>query len=375
MNWRTLGRMLSAVLPAAVLAALPANAASPAAPLTVTKQLTVQEQEAATAYWTRERIAAAPAHPIPIDRGTGLVAPGAGGDAVTGPPGRTEPVEAAWDGELVARSAYWQDWLAFDDDEAAAAAAETAGAALGTAGVYTYYDVNLHTALWQMQPHRWVGRLTFVTPTGGGTCSATAISGNNIVTAAHCVYDTTANRWFTNWVFVPGYRNGGTPYGSFTANACTVLTTWVNLTGNFNIATWSRHDVAVCTLNRNSANQTLNQAVGSAGRLWNASNVQQVFNAGYPQRIYTDALIANGPTQYLRACAAETFLYTTETLGGGCYWGRGISGGSWLTQYKPFVLSGYVNSVTSGLFIGAQNLYGARFNSNNVVPLCNVRGC
>ena len=116
-------------------------------------------------------------------------------------------------------------------------------------------------------------------------------------------------------------------------------------------------------------------AVGWAGRLWNAGNNQLVFNSGYPQRIYTDAVIPNGPTQYLRACTAETFLQTTETLGSGCFWGRGISGGSWLVNYKPFVVSGKVNSVNSGLFIGQQNLYGARFNSNNIVPLCNARGC
>jgi hypothetical protein len=43
--------------------------------------------------------------------------------------------------------------------------------------------------------------------------------------------------------------------------------------------------------------------------------------------------------------------------------------------YKPFVVNGQVNSVNSGLFIGQQNLYGARFNSNNIVPLCTARGC
>ena len=62
-------------------------------------------------------------------------------------------------------------------------------------------------------------------------------------------------------------------------------------------------------------------------------------------------------------------------LGSGCFWGPGISGGSWLVGYKPFVVTGRVNSVNSGLFIGQQNLYGARFNSSNIVPLCNARGC
>src|SRR3990170_4635459 len=104
-------------------------------------------------------------------------------------------------------------------------------------------------------------------------------------------------------------------------------------------------------MGNNSAGQTLNAAVGWAGRMWNAGNNQLVFNSGYPARTYTDATIASGPAQYLRACTAESFLQTTETLGSGCNWGRGISGGSWMVGYKPLVVTGAVNSVNSGLFI------------------------
>lgn len=355
------------------LAALPAAPLSAsAASLTVTRKLSQQQQDAAEAYWTREAISAAPAFPMPVDDGSGTPDPaGLRDDGASGPLGRTAPREAAWDGDLVAQSAYWRDWLAIDEE----APTEPSGVIAGTSGVYTYYDVNNYGALWQIYPHKWVGKLTFVTPSGSSSCSATVIAGNNVVTAAHCVYDTAANRFYSGWVFTPAFRNGSTPYGTFTASACTVLTAWVNLTGSFDISTWSRHDVAVCTLNRNSAGQTVNQAIGWAGRMWNADNKQQVFSAGYPARIYTDALISVGPAQFLRACTAESFSYATQTLGSGCYWGRGSSGGPWLVQYKPFVVSGFVDSVNSGLFLNQQNTYGARFNGNNIVPLCTVRGC
>jgi hypothetical protein len=286
----------------------------------------------------------------------------------------------------IARAVYSQDWAALEEEEGPAleedpaweegpAAEAPADVEAGTAAIYTYYDVNTQAALWQIYPHKWDGKLTFTTPTGGASCSATVISKNNIVTAAHCVYDSTANRFYSTWVFTPAYRNGSAPYGTFAAQTCTVLTAWVNLVGNYSINTWARHDVAVCTMRNNSAGKTLNQMVGWAGRLWNVGNNQLVFNSGYPARIYTDAQIATGPAQYLRACTAESFLQTTQTLGSGCYWGRGISGGSWLVGYKPFVVSGQVNSVNSGLFIGGQNMYGARFNSSNIVPLCTARGC
>ncbi len=349
-------------------------------PLTVTKSLSKKQQAAASAYWTRERIASAPAMRLPVDSGLGEIDATASDDAeVTGPAGSEEAGMADPDASRIARAVYAQDWAALDEEvalnEELTLDLPGADEMAGTAGVYTSYDVNTNTPLWQIYPHRWFGKLTFTTVSGGASCSATAISGNNIVTAAHCVYDTTNNVFYSNWVFTPAFRNGSAPYGTFTARSCTVLTAWTNLSGSFNINTWSRHDVAVCTMNNNSAGQTLNAAVGFAGRLWNAGNNQLVFINGYPARIYTDATISNGPAQYLRSCTAETFRQTTETLGGGCNWARGISGGSWLVGYKPFVVTGNVNSVVSGFIIGQQNSYGARFNSNNIVVLCNTRGC
>jgi hypothetical protein len=365
----------------------PGASGNPSDSLTVAKVVSKKQQAAAAAYWTRERIAEAPVMALQVDFGEGGVDAEALLDDAMGldePPGLSTAGLAEAGADEVARAAFMDDWLALEEDVEATgdilvedgglhAPADTMA---GTSGVYTSYDVNTKSALWTIYPHRWVGRLTFNTPTGSSSCSATVISGNNIVTAAHCVYDTPSrNRFFTGWVFTPAYRNGTAPYGTFTANTCRVLTSWVNLSGSYSINTWARHDVAVCKMNNNAAGQTLNGAVGWAGRLWDADSRQLVFNSGYPARTYTDALISNGPAQYLRSCTAESFLQTTETLGSGCNWGRGISGGSWLRGYKPVEVTGQVNSVNSGLFIGTQNLYGARFNSSNIVPLCTASGC
>ncbi|MFD2349087.1 trypsin-like serine peptidase [Nonomuraea ferruginea] len=50
-------------------------------------------------------------------------------------------------------------------------------------------------------------------------CSATSIQSNyrNLVaTAGHCVYDTESNKaLLNNWVFVPGYYQGKTPWGIY----------------------------------------------------------------------------------------------------------------------------------------------------------------
>jgi Trypsin len=369
----------TSVFGALVALAVPAFVAgAQAAPMTVTKMVTDQEQSMAASLWTRERISAAKPMPIPVDRGVPQVDSAAAsfqeflGPVQGEPAGKAEPNAAH-----VARAAYARDWAAIGvtQDEVAQAADALAEIPVGTASVFTSYDVNLNKPLWKIYPHIWDGKLTFNVPGGAASCSATSISNNHIVTAAHCVYDTENNAFYNGWAFTPAFRNGQAPYGTFNATSCTVLTAWVNLGGGFSINSWTRHDVAVCKMGNNSAGQTLNGAVGWAGRLWNAGNEQLVFNSGYPARTYTDALIANGPTQYLRSCTAETFLQAAETLGSGCEWGRGISGGSWLVGYKPFVVTGQVNSVNSGLFLGQPNLYGARFNSSNIVPLCTASGC
>ncbi|HUG24375.1 trypsin-like serine peptidase [Piscinibacter sp.] len=359
----------SSTLAASFMLSAHAQVADP----TVTKIVSAQEQLAATKHWTRQRIASVPAFPMPVDRSFSAQdleadnQPEAMGPMGAEPAGKQDP-----NAIQIARSAYWQDWAAL---EAEIGIDGMDYMPMGTSGIYTSYDVNTHNALWKIYPHIWDGKLTFSMPTGSASCSATAISNNHIVTAAHCVYDTGANQFYSNWAFTPAYRNGNAPYGTFMATSCTVLGAWANLSGGFSINSWTRHDVAVCSMGNNSAGQTLNAAVGWAGRTWNAGNNQLVFNSGYPARTYTDATIASGPAQYLRACTAESFLQTTETLGSGCNWGRGISGGSWMVGYKPLVVTGGVNSVNSGLFINQQNIYGARFNSNNIVVLCNAVGC
>jgi V8-like Glu-specific endopeptidase len=271
-----------------------------------------------------------------------------------------------------AQAAYPQDWAMLEES----ALAESPAAADGTPGVYTSYIVNQNAALWKTNGHIPTGRLSFTTPNGTSYCSASVISGNNvIVTAAHCVYDSTNNRWYNNWAFTPAYRNGAAPYGTFPYQTCWVLTSWINLVGNYAINTWADDDVAVCKMRNNSAGQTLSSRTGWYGRMWNYGYIHHVHNMGYPFRNFNNVNVANAG-QYLRLCANETFQQANNVLGGGCNWGPGISGGPWLVSYDPFdQITSYVNVVNSGLFVGQQNLYGGRFTSNNIVPLCTAAGC
>jgi len=382
--------LIAAVLPA-VSAGIQAGPQGQS--LTVTKSVSPAQQSSAASFWTAEQIAAAKPFPMPVDYGPSDVDAQAQVDAeALGQPGMTPPGRGQANPGGTAGMSFTDELQSLtdesDDGDAPNMEGVLQGAGrdvtlesgalsnlpTGTTQVYTSYLVNNKTALWQVYPHVWVGRLSFSTPAGTSYCSATAISNNHIVTAAHCVYDTTNNRWYSNWVFSPAYRNGTSPYGTFSARNCTILTAWINLSGSFSINGWTKYDLAVCSMNNNALGQTLNSRVGWAGRTWGNSYTQLHFNSGYPWNDYRNIALPDAG-KYLRNCTAESFMQTTDTLGSGCNWGPGISGGSWLVGYKALEINGWVNSVNSGLFIGTQNLYGIRFTTGNIVPICNAQGC
>jgi hypothetical protein len=327
------------------------------------------QQKAVLAYWTREAIANAQPMTMPVDRGSPRVDEASlfESDPFVGQFGSSPSGGAAANADRIARTAYPQDWAMMRSDSPADAL--DLADSEGTSQVYTSYIVNQWAAAQTVYPHKWVGRLSFTTSGGTSYCSATAISGNVMVTAAHCLYDSTSNVWYSNWAFQPAYRNGSAPYGTFPWSSCEVLTAWINLSGSFAINSWTRYDIGLCEMGNNSAGQTLNNAVGWSGRQWNYGYVRHFHLLGYPFRDYNDNLLTNSG-KFLRTCAAESFQQTTDTRGAGCNWSRGISGGPWMVGYAPGVVTGWVDGVNSGFYIGTQNLYGIRFTSNNIVVLC-----
>ena len=361
--------VILSVLVSSAAVAQPTPAANPAAQgAVVSKVITPAQQAAALKYWTRDRVAAAKPMSLMVDTGAPQPAAAVEDEAAAGAPGFAPAGAAAPGAAKIARQAYPEDW-AMARQTSALAEDEALAGPEGTSQVFTSYIINDTLALQNMYPHRWVGRLSFSVPGGTAYCSATAISGNVMLTAAHCLYDSSANLWYSNWVFRPAYRAGSAPFGAFVAQTCWVLTAWVNLSGSYSISGWTKYDIGVCKMGNNSAGQTLNQAVGWMGRQWNASYTRHFHDMGYPFRNTSNSLLPNAGA-YLRTCVAESRLYTTDTRGLGCNLGAGISGGPWVVSYAINKVSGYADGVNSGIFVGQQNIYAIRFTSNNIVVLC-----
>ena len=131
----------------------------------------------------------------------------------------------------------------------------------------------------------------------------------------------------------------------------------------------TRYDVAVIRLRNNSAEPAGDLLHGSLGRSWNYGSVLSLFAFGFPGNV--------GSGQTLQVCVAQTFSGGTDVLGMGCNMTYGSSGGPWVRVYKPYFQSStnYVDWVVSRGNPAVPTFYGARFTSNNIVPLCNSAGC
>jgi hypothetical protein len=179
-------------------------------------------------------------------------------------------------------------------------------------------------------------------PFGGfARCSGTAVAAGKesiVVTAGHCVYD--EGFWADHhWVFVPAYRYGERPFGTFVAKWLDTTPGWAK-DENFN------YDIGVAVVGRNERGQTLGEAVGGDKIAWNLPPRQDFSVYGYPV-----ARPFNGST--LHVCRDTPFIgHDLEAwfepgpleLGVHCLISGGSSGGGWLIDGNT------LNGVTSNSY-------------------------
>ena len=189
-------------------------------------------------------------------------------------------------------------------------------------------------------PHKTVGKVFFTKPgIGNFVCSASSIGGDGVFTAAHCVHDSVTNTFWTNWVFVPAYKDGAAPYGQWTANHLWVQGGWVNGGGGD-----FRYDLGGAVLNRKSGKK-ISQAVGFLGFIWNINANAHWTLIGYPQ-----APPFNGKLQQIcqTSYAYSAGATAPDPVGVGCDLTGGSSGGPWIRSYsKTAGASNYLNGVNS----------------------------
>ena len=199
------------------------------------------------------------------------------------------------------------------------------------------------------------GKVFFSDGAANYVCSGTALSSGNqsvVWTAGHCVNEGPGS-FYTNWAFVPGYKDGAAPYGTWAAANLLTTSAWGN-SGDFS------YDLGAAVVGTNGSGQTLTSVVGSRGIAFNQAAEQHYLSHGYP---------AAPPFSGGRMFICEADLGTRDTsanpatMGIGCDMTGGSSGGGWVAGNNVLSVNSYGYTTEPNVMYGpyqgsvAQNLY------------------
>lgn len=206
-------------------------------------------------------------------------------------------------------------------------------------------------------PERVHGKVFFSIEDGSApgdfVCSGTVVASNSHTlawTAGHCVNDAEWGGGFaSNWTFVPGYRDGEEPFGSWPAKKLFTTEGWSEQT---NI----RVDLGAARLGRDANGRGIEDVIGARGIGFNRDRQQDFRAFGYPAQPTLLRPEFNGERLY--ACDSPLTGSDnppgsgSQTLEIDCDMSGGSSGGGW-------VADGLVSSVISyGIATDLFHLYG-----------------
>jgi hypothetical protein len=173
-------------------------------------------------------------------------------------------------------------------------------------------------------------------------CSGSAVLSTNesvVWTAGHCVNEGPGS-FYTNFLFVPAYRDGAAPYGKFAGSTLLTSSGWQQ-GGEFGV------DVGAAVVGTNQSGQSLSDAVAERPLVFNSVRNQSYQLYGYPA-----ARKFNG--QRMRVCNTAWSMNDTsttpDTMGVPCDMTGGSSGGGWVTA------SGAIASVISYGYSSLKNV-------------------
>jgi V8-like Glu-specific endopeptidase len=188
---------------------------------------------------------------------------------------------------------------------------------------------------------------------GSQFCTGSVVSsgtGDIIVTAAHCVYDSSSGAYISDIAFVPGYHDGQQPYGVWTPSKIVVAQQWMDDAD-------PDYDVAFVVVHQTGSSARIQDAVGADALGVNPSHTALTQVVGYPSS-----------TEQPITCTNETKQFSSTQLEFDCAgYPGGTSGSPFLTGVDTQSGLGTVSGVIGGYEEGGDTpdvSYSAYFGSS-----------
>ena len=186
-------------------------------------------------------------------------------------------------------------------------------------------------------PYRAAGKLFFKEGSASYVCSASLIDRGLVVTAAHCVADYGKNKIYSDWKFIPGYRNGAAPFGVWTAAKAYVLAGYPAGTAPCDDGVVCRDDIAILVL-ATQKNATDNKPFFAGDRTgwfsyaqgrapFTKNGLTHITQIGYPVCLDNGNLMQRNDAQgAISASNRDNTVFGSLMCGGS-------SGGPWLANF------------------------------------------
>jgi len=214
-----------------------------------------------------------------------------------------------------------------------------------------------------MYPYSAVGKLFFTVPDGASVpageyvCSgAVFYDSHTVITARHCMYDYPTGKFFSNFVFYPGYDNGPNPAFN---NGWTVRGLWTwgtnSATRDFDVGFLQLNDAAGYGCDGSSGTAPIWTYTGSLG-VWIFDDVSQYATIQADVLAYPQAAPFSGDSMYQDSAVVSVTnpFGTTNVVELGNPQTGGSAGGPWIVGLNPNVADNGTNNTLnlSNIMVG-----------------------
>ncbi|TFW27601.1 trypsin-like serine peptidase [Massilia horti] len=201
-------------------------------------------------------------------------------------------------------------------------------------------------------PHTTVGKLFFTIGRQDYVCSASVIQRRIVATAGHCVHSGTKAGFYSNWVFVPSFRDGTAPFLRWNWRAATVTSTWASGGGTVpNAADYAMIEFSDQPISPEGRPVRLGDITGWLGWQTLSLAANHTSKLGYPCNLDNCMKMQNVMSGAFRSGGSNTVQYGSDAAGGS-------SGGPWVQNFQTLQVGGGTGSNTGSNRVVGVTSYG-----------------